>query len=507
MQVIESTAGTARHFKRALRLGILPVIAFTLLGSFGFISAARAQNMTDVVNVTVGGIIAGPVGAGFIAGRYGSVSPSVTSNGYSYQTITTTLPQNHKGFSDPGGSDIAIYIPSANPGQSWLASVSGPGGLSLAGSSATTYTYAAGVARWSWNAEWWSLQVGASQQFSVTHKAPELGYLNLKFQVLAVDYAPPGSRSNVSYSGSTLRGTSVGSGSSYNNTVSISISGDAGVNLFGLATGGLTATFDASYAQERGTTSSVSIQTTSSNSDTVPGPASSAMGVNHDFDVIWVWLNPVTAVYVGTNTVTPAGFAYNAHDDQFGMEVVPIQVRYLKNPSLMPAGLLQRLARSWDGSGLSGLNTADYAKILAADPFNSPSYNPNTDTSGRFQPVGGSTVPYVPAAPGGQPATVSGSIATQATTTLGKTSKYTYSVGETLAFSSSVTFIADFAQKLTIKDTYTTTDSWSSAINTQVGKTASYSVTGPASTDNYTGPVSFQVWRDNVYGSFMFYPL
>jgi hypothetical protein len=35
----------------------------------------------------------------------------------------------------------------------------------------------------------------------------------------------------------------------------------------------------------------------------------------------------------------------------------------------------------------------------------------------------------------------------------------------------------------------------------------SYSVTGPQSSDNYTGPVSFQVYRDNIYGSFMFYPL
>jgi len=25
--------------------------------------------------------------------------------------------------------------------------------------------------------------------------------------------------------------------------------------------------------------------------------------------------------------------------------------------------------------------------------------------------------------------------------------------------------------------------------------------------DKYTGPMSFQVWRDNIYGSFMFYPV
>ncbi|HEX8758146.1 MAG TPA: hypothetical protein VF745_17550, partial [Steroidobacteraceae bacterium] len=82
-----------------------------------------------------------------------------------------------------------------------------------------------------------------------------------------------------------------------------------------------------------------------------------------------------------------------------------------------------------------------------------------------------------------------------------------YSAGFTLDWSSKVDWVAEVASDIKLTNTYQWTDSWSSTINSQTGKTASYSITGPASTDNYTGPISFQVWRDNIYGSFMFYPV
>ena len=34
---------------------------------------------------------------------------------------------------------------------------------------------------------------------------------------------------------------------------------------------------------------------------------------------------------------------------------------------------------------------------------------------------------------------------------------------------------------------------------------AAYSITGPQASDNYTGPVVFDVYQDNVYGTFAFY--
>lgn len=106
-----------------------------------------------------------------------------------------------------------------------------------------------------------------------------------------------------------------------------------------------------------------------------------------------------------------------------------------------------------------------------------------------------------------QYSTSTGSFVTQQTTSQGQTASQSYSAGFTLDWSSKVDWVAEVASDIKLTNTYQWTDSWSSTINSQTGKTASYSITGPASTDNYTGPISFQVWRDNIYGSFMFYPV
>jgi hypothetical protein len=315
-------------------------------------------------------------------------------------------------------------------------------------------------------------------------------------------------KSTVTYSQNTVRGTAATDMHSYKTDVSITDTGDIGASLAGLASGGLTGTFDADYQQTSANNSSVTITNSTTLTDTVPGPSSSALGVDHDYDVIWVWLNPVAAEYVGPSTISFAGYAFNANDDHFGAEIVPIQVAQLKHPSTMPSGLVQRLARTWDPTGLGGLTTTDYTALLNADPFAaSATYNPLNDSNHRFQAMSGQSVPYEPPAPGGQPVTVTGNFTTQTATSTSKSSTYQYTVGFTLAFSSAIDFIADFSEKLTISTNYTTTDMWSTTNNTTVGKTAAYSITGPQASDNYTGPVSFQVYRDNVYGSFMFYPV
>lgn len=462
--------------------------------------------MTDVVTLTAGGIYAGPTSAGFWAGRYGSVTPAVTSNGYTYQQIIDNAVFTRKGVSTPAGSQIAVGGLSADPGQSWLTSVSALG-VTTTGATATRYTYSGGVATWEWDNTPWGIQSG-TVQVNITHGAPPLGYLDLKYVIVAVDYAPPGSRSSVTYSNSQVRGTASTDEHSYKTDVDVTDTGDVGVNIFGIVSGGVTGSTDVDYNQLSDNNSSVTVTNTTNVGDQVPGPSSSSLGVDHDFDVIWVWLNPAAAEYVGTNTVSFAGYGYNAQDDFAGAEIIPIQVQQLKNPALMSSGLQARLARGWDTSGVGGLDTSDYANILAADPFAvSSSYNPTTDPNSRFQAVTDSTIPYVPPAPGGQPVTVTGSIATQTATSASQSAQNQYSVKFTLLFSSQLNWIAEFSEKLQVSTSYTVTDKWSSTINATTGKTASFSITGPQSTDNYTGPVSFQVYRDNVYGSFMFYPL
>jgi hypothetical protein len=50
------------------------------------------------------------------------------------------------------------------------------------------------------------------------------------------------------------------------------------------------------------------------------------------------------------------------------------------------------------------------------------------------------------------------------------------------------------------------TNKWTSSKNNSVLQTQDLSIKNPLSTDNYTGQEQMQVWTDNLYGTFMFYP-
>lgn len=65
-------------------------------------------------------------------------------------------------------------------------------------------------------------------------------------------------------------------------------------------------------------------------------------------------------------------------------------------------------------------------------------------------------------------------------------------------------FFINLGAKLNIADTLTWTNKWNAMSSQQTGQTASVSVTGPSAADNYTGPVEFEIFQDNIYGTFMF---
>jgi hypothetical protein len=67
---------------------------------------------------------------------------------------------------------------------------------------------------------------------------------------------------------------------------------------------------------------------------------------------------------------------------------------------------------------------------------------------------------------------------------------------------------------ITSSDTLTWTDQWSKTNTEQTGVTATGSVTGPPCVVSgsgcnpvYTGPTEFEVFQDNVYNTFMYYPV
>lgn len=343
--------------------------------------------------------------------------------------------------------------------------------------------------------------------------APASGYVDPKFVVLAVTYAPPGASSNVLYSNNSTLGTSTALTNSLNNGSTYSTSVGAGFKIFGIGST-TTSTASTSYSQEADTSSSVAVTSSTTAANEVRGPSSSAAGIDHSYDIVYVWLNPKLSLTT-TNVTTSMiwnGYSYDARDDANEMEVVPLYVTWLENPSSIPMNVAARLARSWD-STLGGLTTADYATIAARDPFvANPSYDPSSDGSGRFDLTGNTTFTYEPPPAGGQPITQTYSLMYSTTSTAGQAATDTYTTSSAIDTSASAGFnLSKFSA--TISDDFksstsiTQTNKYNFMDSSTEGQGASLSITGPATSDGYTGPTQIQVWKDNVYGTFMFYPV
>jgi hypothetical protein len=431
------------------------------------------------------------------AGTYQSQSATTTACGNNVDNPNVYFPGNNVKVVATGDTQNAT--PTTASGACLTFTVTSPGPFTVNAAGEAIISGRAYSAQWEITGTW---DYPASS-----------GALKLKYQVLGVDYAPPGAKSSVNYSGTTMQGTSTSNSFTWNNKTSLTVTASTKAKFLIFGGGGSLAA-SGSYAQEGDDSSSITISNTMGMTDIVPGPASSTVGIDHTYDVIWVWLNPELELAIpAPYQIQWSGYTYDAEDDAKEMEVKPLYVWQLQNPSLLPAGLASRLARSWDTSGLGALTSADYTAILAADPFiPNPAFDPNTDTSGRFDLQAGESFNYDPAPPGGQPITQTYTVTSQTTTSAGKGSSDTRSVGATvdLNFGSTINlsiFSASFTLDVKTSDTYTSTNKWSQSNNGGDGQSAMLSITSPASTDNHTGPTTIQVWKDNVYGTFMFFPV
>ncbi|MGA7155276.1 MAG: Ig-like domain-containing protein [Acidobacteriaceae bacterium] len=61
-------------------------------------------------------------------------------------------------------------------------------------------------------------------------------------------------------------------------------------------------------------------------------------------------------------------------------------------------------------------------------------------------------------------------------------------------------------QSLTAGEELAWTNRWTTSKNSAVLHTQALTIANPLSSDNYSGPQEVQVWKDNLYGTFMFYP-
>jgi hypothetical protein len=347
---------------------------------------------------------------------------------------------------------------------------------------------------------------------------PVTGVLYPKYRIVGLTYAPPGSKSTATYTNGFQSGTATSITTTVANEVTVTAKLTTGVDLFGFLNGSATATDSAGWTLEQDNSSSLALAQQYSSGLTVPAPplvSGQDLGVDHDYDTVYVWINPVDQFAFNGTTPTYNGSYYDQRDGVTpeecngttyagitGMDVVPLTIGQLRGTqTITDPCLLERLSRPWD-TVLGGLTGTDFLQIATADPFYAkPSFNPNTDTSGRFQvPAGTTEFPFVPGS-----ATHIYSASASATSTAGKTVKNTYTVGFSLSGQAGASFFADVQDNFTVSDKITYTNQSSSTITSGTSQSMSYSVVPPA-IGSYDGATEIQVWEDNIYGTFMFFP-
>ncbi len=296
-----------------------------------------------------------------------------------------------------------------------------------------------------------------------------------------------------------------------------------------------------------------------------------ASGFNpHDYDWPWLWLNavlPFEAPTISSNVWY--GYAWDACDPVVGMDIYEVMNGYLENggggvPSAGIRGLnsadLQELGRGWatnpqtyissgqipsdcDGQTFASgdspaLSTTDYANILTADPVRNQSYALNlqspsyiTTGDGRYtrasafidvatgqvtQNQQNTNFPFVQAGCVGcsPPSEAFGATYT-ATSDIGTSQDYqvTQTYGVDNSFSGSL-WLANFDSEVSTSNSVTSDYSSKTDFTNSTSNYGTFTIVGPPCNSggspcspSYAGPASFNVYQDNKFGTFMFWPL
>jgi hypothetical protein len=304
------------------------------------------------------------------------------------------------------------------------------------------------------------------------------------YYVLAVLYAPPGtaaannkSSNVVSYGDGSNVGTKTTITSDIKSGYTISFGGGAGASGNGGNFGSTTDSSDASAAD---------VEQNTSLTLTDPGPSSD--GLNHDNDIIWLWLSPAISLAATTTTSCENKLVWS-----FGQSTGIAQyvyVAWLKNPSTMPANVAQVLASH-------KITGSEYSKLLSYDPL----ANGGTPPSPRYTDTY-FNLPFEPPAPGNTstPAVtieIDNSDTVSDTTTVSTTD----TVGESLSLSAALPLItASPSDSLTwTTQTANSQGATNKAILTLAGPSSAYTAT--------TDPISFEVYKDNLYNTYAFVPI
>ena len=233
---------------------------------------------------------------------------------------------------------------------------------------------------------------------TATISAP--GYVNAKYVVVGVLYAPPGHSSSVNYTTSNLVSSTVTTKSSFSNgyTQTNTQVGSVSLQPWKNRIIDVSVENSTSYTNSTTTTDStaVTVQKTTSTNLAVPGPSCDYCGVDHDYDLIAVWLNPVVLYTLTNNGVVQAtGYGFSTWD-QPGVDVYYVYAGELNGDLPVRSSTTTAFARSWATaiswpSGGPALTTQDEQNILKMDPFGNCTYkSPVSDTTNCPEPASAS---------------------------------------------------------------------------------------------------------------------
>lgn len=327
------------------------------------------------------------------------------------------------------------------------------------------------------------------------------GLIYPKYQILSLVYSPPGPKSYVTY------GTSSSIGTKNSTSESISKATNYNFNLNAIFAG---ANLLVNWKTQIENNSSTAITSNTNFNETYPGPQNAAEGLNHDYDCFSIWLNPKyyvnsTSNFSGSGNGPSFWYQnyavadYDERDPAGSGDIIKLYVKWLKNPSLIQSeapGVWTAIQRTWAGPN-GALNATDFAAILGRNPYWN-GYSSAVDTT-RFDLQFNQVLLYEPPVSGGQPFTQNLSLGGQTTSTQGQTATDSYSVS--LQTSGSLFGLIKYVSTSTWDFSY----KWGKEISNSNGYSATASITGPNT--GYSGPVRFQVYKDNIYGTFMFFPI
>jgi hypothetical protein len=362
------------------------------------------------------------------------------------------------------------------------------------------------------------------------------GFVNPKYVIVGVTYAPPGPSSNVTYTNSTFVGNTTATTGSFTIDNNLTISVTKGIGAWQAVTGigvEVMNTDSTDHIQESNTSSTVTISKQTNVSYQTTGTGNAFAPVNHDYDTIWLWLNPLMIYTINPNN--PSFLQWNGYGydnkDVNGMDIFGVLVGCLNGHFGTCPSVQTVLARGWvttNEPGMTwpagegpGLTSADIANILKADPLASGSYVlptplPSTSADKRFTqiPYPPNPVNYTQAGLGnGGGLTTVYDVENVNTSSVGKgaSNTFTQAFGVEAAFSGGK-FISTFSVDVKKSQTLTWTHTWEDTLTTSTTLTKALSVTGPGCPQTsppcvpaYTGPGEFIVYQDNLYGTFMFY--